>query len=107
VAWLSALHAALDSIATACRTGRRVWLGTPGKWMLAQAPPVVLKRDALGGLSQADIARANLLERRATQAFGAPTRVVRPSDGGAGVEHLEARLWSRVDRVLSTSSGAI
>lgn len=106
VASLQALDAALDSIATACRTGRSVWLVTPVKWMLAQAPPVALLPDVFGGLGQADVARANLLERRATRAFGAPTRVVRLSDGGAGVEHLEARLWDRVARVTSTASGA-
>jgi hypothetical protein len=106
VASPAALRAALDSIATACRAGRRVWLVMPVRWILAEAPPIVLTTDMLGGLGQANVARANLLERLAVQAFGAPTKVVRPSDGGAGVEHLEARLWGRVARVPSTASGA-
>ena len=106
VASPAALRAALDSIATACRAGRRVWLVTPVRWILAEAPPIVLMPDMFGGLGQAYIARANLLERRATQAFGAPARVVRPSEDGAGVEHLEARLWGRVARIPSAASGA-
>ena len=106
VASLASLRSAFAAIASACRAGRRVWLITPARWIIAPDPPITLAAGALGGLGQADVARANLLERRTARAFGMPPRVIRPSAGGAGVEHLEARLWGAADGSPRPAMGA-
>jgi hypothetical protein len=101
-----ALRDVMDSLASACRAGRRVWLITPVNWTLAKDPPSELTARQHGGMGQSDVARANLLERRITQLFGAAPRRARSSPHGAGVEFLEARLWSLATEPKGTTPGA-
>jgi 4-amino-4-deoxy-L-arabinose transferase-like glycosyltransferase len=93
VASREALQVVLDSVRATCRQGRRLWFVTPLNWSIAGMPPIELSRAQFGGLGQADVARANLLERYANRAFGQPVRVVHPDLGAGAVEALEARLY--------------
>jgi hypothetical protein len=106
VASLSALHATTDAIAAACRAGRRVWLVTPVKWIIPGEPPIVLDERKFGGIGQASVARANLLERRLRQAFGAAPHMIRSGNAGGGLEFLEARLWGAGGAARTPERGA-
>jgi hypothetical protein len=95
VASMKALQVTLDSMRSACRAGRRLWLVTPSTWIVGGEPPLTLTPDSAGGLGQPDFARANLLERRARQGFGPAVRIVNPDSITGGSEHLQARLFDR------------
>jgi hypothetical protein len=90
---LDALQSVTDSMRAACSEGRRVWLIMPANWLVPGTPPVVLSRSSFGGLGQADVARANLLNQRARRLFGPEIPKLRPPVGSRGDEMLQALLY--------------
>jgi hypothetical protein len=94
----AALLETIESLRSACSTGRRVWLVSPEGWLIGGNPPVELDRNRFGGLGQASKARLNLIERRTVGLFGPPIRTVNPDSGMTGVELLQARLYGPTGR---------
>jgi hypothetical protein len=95
VSSMAALEETLDSMSAVCASHRRLWLLTFSGSILPGEPPVVLQRDSLGGQGQADIARANLIRRRAVQMFGRPAERLHPDARAGGVEQFQAELFDR------------
>jgi uncharacterized membrane protein len=100
---LTALGASLDSIASSCKSGRRIWFVVPTTWRLQAHMPLLLKSDSFGGFAQAERARANLLWQAARAQCGDPVRVVGPGRGTWGMEVLGAQLFVRCDAPRKSS----
>jgi hypothetical protein len=96
-----ALREVRDSMRSAFEAGRRVWFVSDWGWINDYAPaPEFLKRDSVGGIGQADRARANLLFRQLRWLYGAPALRLGAAEAGRGPEHLAAWLFeSRPPRV--------
>lgn len=86
---------ALDSIHTAFRSGRRVWLISDARWIHPfVAAPARLSPDSLRGMGQADRARANGFYRYLRWLYGPPRAEYGTSAQGRGPELMAAWLFA-------------
>jgi hypothetical protein len=86
---------ALDSLYLARQSGRRVWLISDARWIRPYvSAPDELSRDSLGGLGQADRARANRFYRYLRWLYGPPVLTYATTTTGPGPEHAAAWLFA-------------
>jgi hypothetical protein len=67
---LGPLRATLDTIASACRAGRRIWFVSGAAWTLTAQAPFVLTRDEFGSFIRPSWARTSYLYRSLIAMYG-------------------------------------
>jgi hypothetical protein len=67
---LGSLRATLDTLASACRAGRRVWFVSGAAWTLTAPVPLVLERDEFGTYIRPSWARASYLYQSLIALYG-------------------------------------
>lgn len=88
-----ALRVARDSILSACRAGRRVWLIVPTQRPEAESSRLLHDPDGSAVHGPGSLEREGEVADFLMRVFGAPRQVSQPSPTGAGVEVLMARVW--------------